>query len=48
MIKTIIAKNVDGNIWRIFAGTCKIKDVTIGEELTKILEKYIEDDKKTM
>jgi len=44
MIKTV--KNVDDEVWRKFAGICKIKNVKIGEELTRVLKKYIEENLK--
>ncbi len=36
-----IIRNIDGEIWRKFTGFCKMKGVIVGEELTKILERYL-------
>ena len=36
-----IIKHVDDNIWRVFSGYCKAKDVRIGEELSRILKKEL-------
>ena len=38
MVKKLI--DVEEDIWRTFAGLCKIKNVTIREELSKVLKKY--------
>ena len=39
-----IVNDVNEDIWRMFAGKCKMKNVIIGEELTKVLEKYLENE----
>lgn len=37
---TKLIENIDDDIWRTFAGICKIKNTTIGEELSKVLKEY--------
>ena len=37
---TKLIKNVDDDIWRKFVGRCKIKNVYVGPELSRILKKY--------
>jgi len=36
-----LIKNVDNDMWRKFTGHCKMKNVLVGEELTKILRGYL-------
>ena len=36
-----IIRNVDGEVWRKFTGSCKMKGIIVGEELTKILKRYL-------
>ena len=36
-----LVKNVDGDVWRQFAGFCKVKDVLVGVEISDILKKYL-------
>jgi len=38
---TQTVKDVNPEIWRRFAGLCKIKGIKIGNELTKVLEDYV-------
>ena len=33
---------IDKDVWRQFTGTCKIKNIKVGTELTRILEEYLE------
>lgn len=37
-----LIENVNEDVWRKFAGFCKMKNVLIGEELTYILKHYIQ------
>jgi len=38
---TKLVKNIDDNVWRRFTGMCKMKNVFVGDELTRILKRYI-------
>jgi hypothetical protein len=43
MKKNKIIKSMDDDIWRKFTGYCKIKNITVSDELKLILEKYIKE-----
>ena len=36
-----LVQNIDNETWRKFVGTCKIKNVKVGVELSKVLRKYV-------
>ena len=38
---TKLVKNLNDNTWRKFSGMCKMKGVIVGEELTRILNSYL-------
>jgi len=38
---TKVIKHIDDNVWRVFSGYCKAKNVLIGEELNNILKKEL-------
>jgi len=40
---TKLIKNLDNKVWTKFAGYCKAKGITIGENLSNILKDYLED-----
>lgn len=40
---TKIIRNIDEEVWRKFTGYCKIKDKKVGELLTEVLYKYLEE-----
>ena len=42
---TQLVKNLDGDTWRKFTATCKYKNILVGEELTEILKRYLDDKK---
>ncbi len=45
LVKAMATKsieNLDDLVWRTFVAHCKIKDVLIGEELTKILQREVD------
>ena len=36
-----LIENMDGEIWKKFVGLCKIDNVIVGEELTKLLSRRL-------
>lgn len=38
---TKLIKNIDDEVWRQFTGFCKMQNILVGKELTKILKKYL-------
>jgi hypothetical protein len=38
---TKLLKNIDEDVWRKFTGICKMKNNIVGQELSQILKKYI-------
>jgi len=34
-------RNIDGEVWRKFAGYCKFKKVILGEELSRVMDEFL-------
>jgi len=40
---TKLVENLDDEIWRHFTGICKMRGILVGNALTDILKKFIEE-----
>ena len=42
-MKNKLVKDIDENLWKRFVAYCVLKDVKVGSQLNKILEKFLKD-----
>ena len=45
-MKHKLVKGVDEGIWRRFVAYCVLKDVKVGDEISKLLEKHLKNKMK--
>jgi len=41
LAKNKLVKNIDEDIWRKFIAYCVLNNVKVGDELNKVLDKYL-------
>ena len=40
-MKNKLVKGIDEEIWRKFVAYCKLKNITVGDEINKVLEEFL-------